>query len=216
MLHLPTESLVRLLEAYGYWAIALTVAVESTGIPFPGETVLVLAATYAGKTHHLSLPWIIAAAAGGAIAGDNLGFLAGRTGGFRLLRRYGRRLHLDDRRLKLGLWLFRRYGGAVVFFGRFVAILRAWAAFLAGTNRMPWPHFLLANAGGGVVWATVIGVVAYNFGEEASRVTGPVGWALLAAAVLAVALGVAFVRKHERRLEDEAERALPGPLDAIE
>jgi membrane protein DedA with SNARE-associated domain len=216
VLHFPTESLVHLLEAYGYWAIAVTVAVESSGIPFPGETVLVLAATYAGKTHNLSLPWIIAAAAGGAIAGDNLGFLAGRTGGFALLRRYGRVVRLDDRRLKLGLWLFRRYGFAVVFFGRFVAVLRAWAAILAGTNRMPWPHFLVANAAGGAIWATVVGIVAYNFGAEASRVTGPVGWALLAVAIVAVAVAVSFIKKHERQLEDAAERALPGPIDEIE
>ena len=67
----------------------------------------------------------------------------GREGGYRLLRRYGRSIRLEERRLKLGQYLFLRHGGKVVFFGRFVAVLRAWAAFLAGTNRMPWPRFLL-------------------------------------------------------------------------
>ena len=48
--------------------------------------------------------------------------------------------------MKLGQYLFRKHGSKVVFFGRFIAILRTWAAFLAGTNRMPWPSFLLYNA----------------------------------------------------------------------
>ena len=127
------------------------VAIESTGIPFPGETMLLVASIYAGTTHKLSIPLIIAAAASGAILGDNLGFWVGREGGFRLLRRYGHIIHLDERKLKVGLYLFRKHGGKVVFFGRFIAVLRAWAAFLAGTNRMPWGSFLLYNALGGII-----------------------------------------------------------------
>jgi membrane protein DedA with SNARE-associated domain len=215
VLHLAGHTVVELLDAHGYWVVALGVAVESTGIPFPGETILVIAATYAGTTHHLAIPWIIAAAAAGAIVGDNLGFVAGRTGGFRLVRRYGRVIHLDERRLKLGLWLFRRHGALVVFLGRFVAVLRAWAAILAGTNRMPWPHFLVANAAGGIVWATAVGLGAYFSGEEAARLTGAMGWVFLAAAAVGLAAAIAFIRKHEHRLEDEAERALPGPLDEV-
>ena len=84
------ETLIRLLDAYGYWVVALFVAIESSGVPFPGETVLVVASLYAGRTGHLEIGLVIAAAAAGAIGGDNLGYLAGREGGFRLVRRYGR------------------------------------------------------------------------------------------------------------------------------
>ena len=107
------------------------------GIPFPGETMLLVAAISAGTIHHLSLLLVIVAAASGAIVGDNLGYWIGRQGGSRLLRRYGRSLQLAERKLKLGQYLFRKHGGKVVFLGRFIAVLRAWAAFLAGTNRMP-------------------------------------------------------------------------------
>ncbi len=214
MLHLlPTETITHLIDAHGYWVVALFVAVESSGIPFPGETALVVAATYAGETHRLSIAGVVAAAAAGAIVGDNLGYLAGREGGFRLVRRYGRLVRVDERRLKLGLWLFREHGALVVFFGRFVAVLRAWAAILAGTNRMPWPKFLVANAAGGVVWAAGVGLAAYSFGEAASRFAGVIGWVFLGVAVVGLVAGGAFLRKHEKRLEDEAERALPGPLD---
>jgi membrane protein DedA with SNARE-associated domain len=121
------------------------VAIESMGVPFPGETMLIVASVYAGMTHRLSLPLVIVAAASGAILGDNLGYWIGREGGYRLLRRYGHYLRLDERKLKLVQHFFRKHGGKVVFFGRFIAILRVWAAFLAGTNRMPWASFLFFN-----------------------------------------------------------------------
>ena len=137
----------------------------------------------------------------------------GREGGYRLLRRYGRSIRLEERRLKLGQYLFLRHGGKVVFFGRFVAVLRAWAAFLAGTNRMPWPRFLLFNALGGIAWATLYAVGGYFLGENVHRLAGPLGTTLLVLAVLVIAGALLFLRQNERRLEDEAERALPGPLD---
>src|SRR5437899_6658336 len=142
MISMTTHNFLHLLVTYGYWAVAVFIAIESTGIPFPGETMLLVAAIYAGTTHHLSIALVILAAASGAIVGDNFGFWVGREGGYRLLRRYGRFIRLDERKLKLGQYLFLKHGGKVVFFGRFVAVLRAWAAFLAGTNRMGWERFL--------------------------------------------------------------------------
>jgi membrane protein DedA with SNARE-associated domain len=214
MPQLTTETLTRLLAGYGYLAVALFVAVESMGVPFPGETILIAAAVYAGTTHHLNIALVIAAAAAGAILGDNLGFWAGRAGGYRLLRRYGRYVRLNERRLKLGQYLFLRHGGKVVFFGRFVAVLRTWAAFLAGTNNMPWPRFLLSNAVGGIAWAALFGLGGYLLGHNVTRLEGPFRAITVGLAVLLAAGFVLFLRRNERRLAEEAERALPGPLDA--
>ena len=213
MFHLETSTLTHLLASYGYLAVLLFVAIESTGIPFPGETMLLVAAIAAGTTHRLSIAWVIVAAASGAILGDNLGFWVGREGGYRLLRRYGRSIHVEEQRLKLGQYLFLKHGGKVVFFGRFVAVLRAWAAFLAGTNRMRWPRFLLFNAAGAIVWATLYGLGGYFLGDNIHRLVGPVSVVFLALAVLLIMAGIVIVRRNEERLEDEAERALPGPLD---
>ncbi len=213
MFHFAGSDLTHLVSAYGYWAVLLFVAIESTGIPFPGETMLLVAAIYAGSTHNLQIELVIAAAAAGAILGDNIGFWVGREGGYRLLRRYGRYIHLDERRLKLGQYLFLRHGGKMVFFGRFVAVLRAWAAFLAGTNRMPWPRFLVANAAGGILWATIFGLGGYILGDNFQRVEGPVGKVAVVVAAAIIIGGLYFLRRNERRLEEEAERSLPGPLD---
>ncbi len=214
MFHVATADLQHFLSTYGYWAVFFFVAIESTGIPFPGETMLLLAAIDTGITHQLSILLVIVAAASGAILGDNIGFWVGREGGFRLLRRYGRYLHLNESRLKVGLYLFHKHGGKVVFFGRFVAVLRAWAAFLAGTNRMPWPRFLPFNALGGISWATIYGLGGYLLGDNINRLTGPVGIIFIVLAVLIIIASVVFVWRNERRLEEEAKKALPGPLDA--
>jgi membrane protein DedA with SNARE-associated domain len=212
MFHYSDHALTHLLTTYGYWAVLLFVAVESIGIPFPGETMLLVAAIYAGTHHSFHLPLVILAAACGAILGDNLGYLVGRGGGYRLLRRYGHLVHLDDRKLKLGIYLFRQHGGKVVFFGRFVAVLRAWAAFLAGTSRMPWDRFLLFNAAGGILWATLYGCGGYVLGDNIYRLTGPVGVVSVVLAILAIVVSFIVLRRNEARIEDEAERALPGPL----
>ncbi len=203
-----------LLVTYGYWAVLLFVAVESVGIPVPGETMLLTAAIYAGVTHQLHIALVVAAAAAGAIVGDNVGYLIGREGGYRLLHRYGRYVRLDERRLRLGEYLFQRHGGTVVFCGRFVAVLRMWAAFLAGTHRMPWRPFLVYNAAGGIVWATLIGLGGYALGHNVQRVEGPVGIAMAVLALLVIAAGLVYLRRNEGRLADEAARVLArGPLD---
>lgn len=201
-----------LLADYGPWAIFVLVALESAGIPMPGETVLVTAAVVAGRTQEGSIAVIIAAAAAGAIFGDNIGFWLGREFGLGLLVRHGRRFGLDEDRLRLGQYLFARFGGAIVFFGRFVAVLRAFAAVLAGANKLaPW-RFFLYNAAGGIVWATLFGLGGYFLGAEFHRIAGPFG-----AAGFLVALGLIFAawrhyRKNEQALIERAKAALPGPL----
>jgi membrane protein DedA with SNARE-associated domain len=215
-MQIATSELTHLLAIYGYWAVLVFVSIESIGIPFPGETMLVAAAIFAGSTHKLFIPFVIAAAAAGAIIGDNIGFFIGREGGFRLLRRYGRYIFLDERKLKLGQYLFKKHGGKVVFFGRFVAVLRAWAAFLAGTNRMTWRRFLVFNALGGIVWATIYGTGGYYLGKNIDRFSGPIGTITIVLAIIGIIASLIFVRFNEKRLEDEAEKAMPGPLDGYQ
>ena len=202
--------LMWMLETFGYLAVFLFIAIESMGIPFPGETMLITAALYAGHTHRMEIVLVIAAAAAGAIIGDNIGFAIGHWGGYRLVRRYGRYVRLHEGRLKLGQYLFRKHGGKVVFFGRFVSILRAYAAFLAGTNRMPWWRFLVFNAAGGVVWASVFGLGGYALGTQIHNITRTSGIVFGILAVVAIVAFFVFLRRNEARLMAEAEAALPA------
>jgi len=204
--------LTNLVAQYGYLAVLVIVGLESTGVPLPGETTLVAAALYAGATHNLNIVGVVIAAAVGAILGDNLGYLIGHWGGYRLLIRYGRYIRLSEKRIKIARYLFLRYGGEVVFFGRFTAILRAYAAFLAGTTRMPWRRFLFFNVAGGIAWATIYGGGAYLLGRQIERLSGPFEIVFAAAAVIAVVVGALIIRRQEERLAVAAEKAFPGPL----
>jgi len=208
----PLADIHHLIETYGYGVIAGIVALEGMGIPVPGETALIVAAIYAQRTHHLTIGLVIAAAAAGAIVGDNTGFFIGRELGYRLVLRFGRYIGLTESRIKLGQYLFRRHGGKVVFVARFVAVLRTLAALLAGLNDMPWRRFVLFNAAGGTLWATVYGTGAYWLGKQIEHLARPVGLALGAVAVILIVIGLRFLRRHEAQLRTEAERALPGPL----
>ena len=199
------------LAVYGYLAVFIIVGLESAGVPVPGETALVAAAILAGE-HKLNIYGVVSAAAGGAILGDNCGYWVGREFGFPLVYRYGHYVQLDEKRLKLGQYLFLRHGGKIVFFGQFVAFLRAFAAFLAGVNRFNWEQFFLCNAAGGVVWATIFGAGGFFLGRAFEHYAKPVGIAALICAAIAFFVGGRFIRHHEKALEEEAERAFPGPL----
>jgi membrane protein DedA with SNARE-associated domain len=201
-----------LIQHYGYAAVLVIVGLEAVGIPLPGETVLIAAALYAGDTHRLDIVVVILAAVIGGVIGDAGGFAIGYWGGYRLLVRYGRYIRLTEVRIKVARYLFLRYGGVVVFFGRFVAILRAYASFLAGTGRMNWARFLVFTSLGRIAWAGLWGTAAYLLGNEVNRVGRPLAIAFAAVAVLIIVAGIAVLRRQERRLEQAAEQAFPGPL----
>jgi len=203
------------LTSIGYLAVALFVGIESLGVPVPGETMLITAAVFAASGH-LEIAGVIGAAVVGAVVGDNIGFAIGWFGGYALLRRYGRYIRLDEPKLKVGRYIFMRHGGKVVFFGRFVSILRTYAAFLAGTNRMRWTHFLIANAAGGLVWAVLYGVAAFKLTGAISKLSAPLEIGFAALAVVAIIGGVIVVRVYAKRLEATAEAALPGPLEGFD
>jgi membrane protein DedA with SNARE-associated domain len=202
-----------LVDNYGYWAVFALVALESLGVPLPGETIVITASTYAGSTHRLN-PWVIfAVASAGAIIGDNIGYWIGDKGGYPLLRRYGHYVRIDEPKLKVGRYLFDRHGGKVVFFGRFVSLLRTYAAFLAGTNKMHWRRFLMFNAAGGILWAGIFTFLGYTVGSTIRSLSTTLNLVLGAAAVVAIVMGFLFVRHHTGRLVAQAEAAYPGPLD---
>ncbi len=202
-----------LIASMGYWAVFLLVGAESLGIPLPGETALITAGIYAGHTHRLN-PWLIlVVASAAAIIGDNIGYWIGDKGGYRLARRYGSKVRLDEQKLKIARYLFDRHGAMVVFFGRFVSVLRTYAAFLAGTSKMHWRKFLFANAAGGIVWAAIYTFTAYLAGHALQQASGIINWVLIGAAVVAIVLAILLIRRQTGKLAARAEKAYPGPLE---
>src|SRR5450432_1861553 len=209
------QFLQNMLNTVGYPAVVLFIFIESTGIPFPGETMLLLASFYAATTGHLSLPGIIACAALGAILGDNLGYYIGYTGGRKFVERFGRYVFVKTKHLDQAEKFFNKHGAKTVFFARFVTLLRIWAAFLAGVNRMHWRTFLFYNAAGGIVWATLIGTLGYigglyfhNHFDQVSHLAHIIGWTGLAITVVIVIGIIVFFKLRKRnRIQTSREQS---------
>ncbi|WP_020176402.1 DedA family protein [Methyloferula stellata] len=201
------ETIQPLIAQHGYWVVFLVIMLESAGVPLPGESALVLAAVYAGATGQLDITYVIATAIAAATIGDNCGFWIGRIYGVQLLERYGRYVNLTESRLRVGRYLFERHGAKIVFFGRFVAVLRVFAAVLAGVNKYGWKPFLFFNAAGAVTWATLMGLGGYVFGESINRVSGALGIAALVIALIGIIAFIYFMRQQEKRLEMQLETA---------
>jgi membrane protein DedA with SNARE-associated domain len=204
--------LAHLIETYGLVVVAGVIGLESIGLPFPGETVLIASAIFAGTEHHLNIVAVVLTAVGGAVVGQMIGYVIGREFGYWLLLRYGGYVRITESRIKLGEYLFLRHGRKIVFIARFIPFLRSLAGILAGANRMPWRQFLVANIVGACVWATFFGSAAYLLGREVERLAGSMVLILGIATAIVIGIGATFVRRHEAQLAAEAERALPGPL----
>jgi undecaprenyl-diphosphatase len=204
------DTIAGLATAYGYVGLFFLVGLESLGIPLPGETALVTAAAWAALGH-LSIYGVVATAAAAAILGDNAGYWIGREGGIALVRRYGRFLHLNESHLERAHRLFERHGAKTVFFGRFIALLRTWAAVLAGAARMPYRQFMFYNALGAVCWSALFGTLGFAFGRQLPQLDHYIGQASLAGALL-VALVVGLVlagrwwERNRARLVERTQR----------
>jgi membrane protein DedA with SNARE-associated domain len=198
--------LEHVLHTYGYFAVFAVIALENVGLPLPGETILLTSAIFAGTTHELNVVGIVVTATTAAFAGSAAGCAIGRYGERHLLRRYGRYLHLDERDLRLGRYLFDRYGGRLVFVARFVAFLRAVAGLLAGINQMPWRRFLLFSGLGAAAWSATFGFGAYMLGKRIESLSGRAAVVTAVAVVLAAIGGFRFLHHNRARLQRQADR----------
>jgi membrane protein DedA with SNARE-associated domain len=188
--------LIDIPEHVGYLAVAVFVGVEASGVPVPGETALIAAAVLASQGK-LSIELVIAIAAAAAIVGDNIGYWLGRRYGRRLIERPGRTKVRRQAALARGEQLFDRHGAKAVFLGRWIALLRIWAAWLAGIAGMRWRSFLFWNALGGIGWALFFGLLGYWGGEATAELVARLG--VGAAVAVGVAAVVLWVMLHRRR-----------------
>ncbi len=191
--------LLDLFARYGYAVVFGGVFLENTGLPVPGETVLLAGAALA---HHgqLSLLWVIVTAIVAAILGDNLGFFIGRRGGRRIAERHGWRIGLTPNRLIQFDRFFDRHGPKTVFAARFITGLRVVGAVLAGGSGMAWPTFLFYNASGAIVWCTTVAFAGYSLAYSWDTLERWIGRTGLFALALVIVIGlIGFARARRNR-----------------
>jgi membrane protein DedA with SNARE-associated domain len=156
------------LDHYGYWALFGAVLLEDFGMPLPGETLLIASALLASQGEMHIVPVLLIGCVA-AVTGDNIGYAIGRSGGRKLVLRYGRYVLITEKRLQKAEGFFRRYGGVVVVIARFFAVLRHLNGVVAGTVKMRWRRFLIYNMLGALLWVGFWGVLFYELGEKAAR-----------------------------------------------
>ena len=194
--HHVFELLRGFLLHYGYWAVAIALLLENTGLPVPGETILLLGSFLAFSQGQLQLPWIIVVGIASATLGDNIGFFVGLRGGRPLLNRYRQWFRISKEAIANGERVFQRYGPATIFFARFVAGLRVVAGPLAGILRMEWRRFAIYNFLGATVWVIVISTVGYVFGRHWGRLLHIVKEFNIAILVIAVIVVLLMLWRH--------------------
>ncbi len=202
---MPLGSIQGFVEGHRDWALLAMfalLALESFGLPLPGETALIACAVIASQGS-LSIGLVIVVAASAAIIGDNLGYWAAREGGRPLLERHRLTRRYAERYIPVGERFFARHGGKAVFIGRFVAVLRVTSAWIAGLSHMHWLRFLAWNTAGGIVWATAVALVSYYLGDAAATALGKYGLFAAGGLVLITAAGFLVVRWLERRVVEE-------------
>ena len=198
--------LIAILSSLGYLSVFLLITLENLGLPLPGETVLVGAAIYAGQTHQLDIILIIFAAASGGALGGTIGFWLGRIFGPMLTDKYGKLIGLTPRRIILGEYLFKKWGGLIIFLGRFVALLRVMAAILAGLNHFDPLRFFIFNAAGALLWSMIFGCGGYFFGSAIHQIAGPIGWIILISVIIGGFFIYRYLKQNEERLMREVEQ----------
>jgi membrane protein DedA with SNARE-associated domain len=181
--------LTRLLQSYTYPVLLLLVLLESLGVPLPGEIALVTAAAYASGGR-ISLFVVILLAAVGAIVGGILGYWIGMKGGLPFIKRYGAYIGIRKSHVERTHAFFERNGAKTILFGRFIAILRTWAAVVAGAAYMSFTKFVTYNTISSIVWAVVFGLLGFYFGRDLPLLEKYISRVSLAVLVL---LGVGIV-----------------------
>ena len=200
--HLPgvLHTLEPTLNHYGYLAVVGLVLIEDFGVPVPGETVLILAAVYAGAGR-LNIVLVALLGFVGALLGDNIGFAIGHFGGRPLAERYGRYIFLTPERLERATRFFDRHGGKIIIVARFIEGLRQANGIIAGISGLRWTRFLVFNAIGAALWVAVWTSIGYFSGSHINAIYGAATRydKYLAIALALVVAGYVALRMRRRR-----------------
>jgi membrane-associated protein len=193
------DTIRRFIIDWGYWGVAAGLLLENSGVPVPGETILIIASVVAYNTQELHLPWIIVIGTLAATTGDNIGYWIGHKGGRPLLERWKRFFRVQDKHIAAGEALLEKYGPLAIFFARFVTGARVIAGPLAGILRMDWRRFALFNFLGAVTWVSVIAGIAFAFGSQLDRLLAfmrEANWVILVVIAAAILFWIVYRRRR--------------------
>jgi membrane protein DedA with SNARE-associated domain len=191
---------IMVVDVIGYPAAGLGILVESAGVPFPGETLLLAAAAWAAARNH-SILLVILFGFVGATAGADLGYYLGFKGGRPFVERFGSLFRIRPEHIARSEMFFSRHGDRAILAARFVIGLRTWGSMLAGMSHMPFWRFQLFSAVGGLAWAAIIGGAGYFLGSNLGlleTIVRAIGFGGLAIIAVVVVIAVVAQRRATR------------------
>ena len=212
------DAVIGFLQTYGYAAVFVSIFLESTGLPFPGESILIAAGIMAGHGE-LNVWGVVGASWAGGTLGDNLGYYLGHRFGRRFVDRYGSKFGMTPEKFRLVEARFQKVGPPIVLIARVILVLRQLAGFVAGTLRFPWWEFLLYNALGAALWSGAYGFGSYILGDRIDHYLHGSPWAYAAIAVVFLTLTATTLfkfRKSVKKMKQEAETQSFSPEESGE
>lgn len=180
------------LQAYGYYFLFLASVIENipfAGLLMPGEVIVVAAGFFAARGD-LKLFAVIIVASFGAEIGNNIGYYLGYRGGRPLVEHLSERFHIEEQHIKFAEGYFDRHGSKTVFFGRFMAGIKAFITALAGAAHMEYGIFLIYSTAGILSWTLLATLLGYFFGryfDVVLAILKAIGWGSLAIFIIIIA-----------------------------
>jgi membrane-associated protein len=161
-----------LLSTFGVIGVLVVIFVQTgllVGFFLPGDSLLFLAG-YATDRHnslgfHLSLGWLLVAAAGGALVGGQLGFEVGRRAGATLAERPDSRWFSRASVERANRFLARFGATRAVVLSRFVPVVRTFTSPIVGVAGVPTAAYTTANLIGAFAWTVPIVLLGHWLGH---------------------------------------------------
>src|SRR6266540_1721598 len=150
--------------AVGYLGVVVAMTIESAMIPLPSELILPYAGFLISDTGQLEpltgSPWnfwiVVVVATIGNTLGSLISYAIGAYGGRPFVERFGRYLLIRPHEIELADRFFADHGGATVFIGRLLPVIRTFVSFPAGVARMPLGRFIAYSTSGAFLWSMLL------------------------------------------------------------
>lgn len=165
---MPIETLQHWIDLYGYAALYFGLVFGVVGLPVPDESLLALFGYLVSTGRfHFALTYLVAST--GSLTGITISYWIGRSGGYRLIHKYGPRFHLTEERLERVHRWFDRIGKWALMVGYFIPGVRHFTALIAGASHVRYPVFAAFAYTGGLVWSLTFITLGYYLGETWSH-----------------------------------------------
>ncbi len=160
-----SQMFLQFIDAYGYIAVAVLMAMENACIPVPSELILGFAG-YLIFAERMTFTGAIVAGMLGGMAGSIFAYAVGATGGRKFVDRYGKYFFVKKSHVDLAQRWFDKYGVRAVFFSRMLPVVRTFISLPAGFAHVNFPKFLLFTFAGSLPWTALILYAGILLGEN--------------------------------------------------